>query len=119
MSLPGPPVAAELLVHSVPALYKRQEYLSWAVSDLQSRLQIFFPRNLGTKGNKVMFWIPKATGNKTQGKSGDSAIKLLVCLKRGVQQRRSTYLQECIIIHSFNLIGTKSIIQRMALLITY
>jgi len=30
--------------------------------------------------------------------------------KRGVQQRRSTYFQECIIIHSFDLIGTKSII---------
>lgn len=43
VSLPGPPVAAELLIHSVPALHKRQEYLSWAVSHLQSRLQIFFP----------------------------------------------------------------------------
>lgn len=62
-----------------------------------------------------MLWIPELTETKTQGKIADLATKRLVCLKISAKGEFSMYLQECTaLIHSFDLIGTKSIIQRMA-----
>lgn len=59
----------------------------------------------------------KSTGTKTQDESKFGYLVTIVLknIRKGeFKQGRNAHLQECIIIHGFDLIGTKSLIHRMA-----